>query len=114
MNLDELVTKLELISDDPAIEQLARVLLSWKSDDSTITELRRDIELFIGNRWVGREEEHDQMYSLWSEFRDHEIDMIGGMTMNERLYSFGLFERFDSSADEESQLVVYRKLLASP
>jgi len=54
------------------------------------------------------------MYALWSEFRDREVEKIGGMTMNERLFTFGLFERFDTFADEDARLIVYQKLLASP
>ena len=36
------------------------------------------------------------------------------MTMNERLYWFGLVERFDACPDQAASLVVYRKLHANP
>ena len=35
---------------------------------------------------------------------------IGGMTMNERLHRFGLFERFDACDAEEESQVVHNKL----
>jgi hypothetical protein len=38
---------------------------------------------------------------------------ISGMTMNERLYLFSLFDRFDSCKDDNEVETIYKKLLAS-
>jgi hypothetical protein len=51
---------------------------------------------------------------MWSLFRDEAISGIGGMTMNERLYAFSLSERFDACTDENSRLVIYKKLHTTP
>jgi len=114
MSFDELIAELERISSDPTIQRLASTVRRWKSNDSTVSELRLDIERFLGHSWIEEGDEHAKAYSLWSRFRDQEIDRIGGMTMNERLYSFGLFDRFDACTSDESRLVIYKKLLATP
>ena len=51
---------------------------------------------------------------MWSSFRDQAIAGIAGMTMNERLYWFGLFDEFDACPDQEAKLKIYKKLMASP
>lgn len=58
--------------------------------------------------------EHSNAYQLWREFKHDAIDRIDGMTMNERLFFFGLFERFDQSDTEKQKHAVYSKLLAKP
>ena len=113
MNLDELANYLSAGFSDPVVQQLAAVLLDWKADTSTAQDLRESVERYIGNTSIRREEDHKKVYDTWSSFRDNAIDGIGGLTMNERLYWFGLFDRFDSSANEE-KLIIYRKLHARP
>ena len=75
---------------------------------------KRWLRDFFGNTRLQSEADHSKAYGLWKAFRDDAIQGIGGMTMNERLYLFGLFERFDLSNTEEQKNVVYRKLLAKP
>jgi len=119
MNLDELANRLRVNFVDPAVQRLGAALLEWKTDSSTVVELRERIERYIGNSCIATEEEiateedHRAVYGLWSSFRDDAINRIGGMTMNERLYWFGLVDRFDGS-NEQEQLVIYRKLNATP
>jgi len=113
MNLDELANRLRVNFVDPAVQRLGAALLEWKTDSSTVVELRERIERYIGNSWIATEEDHRAVYGLWSSFRDDAINRIGGMTMNERLYWFGLVDRFDGS-NEQEQLVIYRKLNATP
>jgi len=114
MSLDELISGLENMRGDPAITRLAATLRDWKSDDTTVNDLQRVIERFIGHSWIENDALHEQTYALWSEFKAQAIDHIGGMTMNERLYSFGLFGRFDACESDADRLVVYQKLLAAP
>jgi hypothetical protein len=113
MNLDELANHLRTGFSDPVVQKIGTVMLQWKTDTSTAEDLRERVERYIGNSWISREEDHQRVYGLWSSFRDEAIGGIGGMTMNERLYWFGLFDRFDGSTKEE-RLVVYRKLHATP
>ena len=113
MNLDELANHLHTGFSDPVVHRLGTVMLNWKMDTSTVEDLRERVDRYIGNSWIGREEDHQKVFTLWSSFRDGAIGGIGGMTMNERLYWFGLFDRFDGSAKDE-RLTIYRKLDATP
>jgi len=76
--------------------------------------LKEGFERYIGNSWIENNDTHETIYHMWSSFRDEAITGIGGMTMNERLYYFGLFERFDDCEDQHARLVLYKKLHANP
>jgi len=56
------------------------------------------------------------MYLVWvaGVWNLQGIDGIGGMTMNERLWSFGLFDRFDLSQENKEKRIIYQKLHAKP
>jgi hypothetical protein len=114
MTLDELVTAIRITSSDPVAFQLADLLAGWKDDKADATELERTVERFVGNAWIASPAEHAQIYSLWSKFRDEGINGIGGMTMNERLYRFSLFHRWDSAQTDADRKTIYAKLLANP
>jgi len=110
MNYDEYIKETDRFSKDEVVSRLKKHLVSWKYDDTNILELADTIERFFGNSWIESEEAHSHLYRLWSAFKKEAIDGVGGMTMNERLYWFGLFERFDKS--ESEQKVIYAKLCA--
>lgn len=112
MTLDELTKEIRVISNEKFIQDLAKYIEEWKSDDRNAEALKTMVERFFGNAWIPQEEEHSKVYSLWSEFRDNVIHGVGGMTMNERLYAFGLFERFDSCRSDTEKLVIYGKVHA--
>lgn len=114
MDLDELANAIKQASSDPAALKLSDLLVNWKDDKSNATELERNIESYIGNTWIVSTEEHEKIYSLWSRFRDDAIHGIGGMTMNEKLYCFSLFPRWDEVRTEEERKAIYAKLLANP
>ena len=114
MTLDELAKAIRAVSTEPVVKGLARLLLDWKSDDSTADELRDRVERYLGNTWVEKEEDHSRIYGLWSAFRDEAIAGVGGMTMNERLYCFSLFRRFDACHHDDEKRAIYRKLHANP
>ena len=114
MNLDELAKEIQNISHEKVIQELSRHLLEWKTNNKTAENLKDEIEKYIGSSWVESDEDHEKVYQLWSSFRDEAILGIGGMTMNERLYFFGLLNRFDSTPNQESRLIVYKKLHAKP
>ena len=90
------------------------MLRDWKSDDTSVEKLRDSVERYVGKSWIESTEEHEQVYGLWSKFRDEAIEPIGGMTMNERLYWFDLFAPFDACNTEDDRARIYSKLLASP
>lgn len=114
MTLDKLTKRILEVSTDPVVQKLSDVLLDWKTDDSTVEELRTRVERYIGNSWIMDAENHTRVYGLWSAFQDDAISGIDDMTMNERLYCFSLFERFESCRNSEEKLAVYTKLHAYP
>jgi len=113
MTLDELANELRAASDEKAVQDLAKYIDDWKCDDRNTEALERAVERFFGNAWISKEAEHSKSYRLWSSFRNDVIHGIGGMTMNERLYAFGLFERFDSCKSEAERFEVYGKVHAN-
>tara|TARA_R110002124_G_C8951432_1_gene513349 strand:+ start:655 stop:999 length:345 start_codon:yes stop_codon:yes gene_type:complete len=114
MNLDELAQTFRSIPNEKLLKDLAQYIEAWKADDRTASELETMVERFFGNSWLSSDENHSKAYGLWEAFRNEAIRGIGGMTMNERLYLFSLFERYDACSTEEERLVVYSKLHAKP
>ena len=53
-----------------------------ETDNSMVSDLERVIEKYITNTWLDSEQEHQNTYSLWSDFEVNEIAYINGMTMN--------------------------------
>jgi hypothetical protein len=113
MNYDEYIKEVAKFSDDEVVARLRRHLFEWKQDDTNVVELADLVERFFGNSWIEKEETHNHLYRLWSNFKKEVIDSIGGMTMNERLYLLGLFQRFESSQSEAAKKVIYAKLCAN-
>ena len=65
-----------------------------------------------GNAWFEKDDDSNAFYRNWCHFRELAIDGIGGMTMNERLYVFGLFELWGES-DEKFRAVLRMKMKAN-
>lgn len=112
--LDELASSIKAASSDPVAVKLADLLSQWKDDDSNVEDLESWVERYIGNTWIASEEEHKSIYRLWSEFKSETVRCIHGMTMNERLFCFGLMSRFDAARTEQERKAIYAKLLANP
>lgn len=113
MTLDEYIDECEKRSADPVVKRLASVLRDWKEDSTNVTELAGRVEHFFGSSRMASESVHGALYRMWADFRSDAIDAIGGQTMNERLYFFSLFERFDRAASGTERDGIYAKLLAS-
>ncbi len=112
MNYDEYIEEAKKHSSDEVVARLVSHLTNWKSDNTNAVELADSVERFLGNSWITREETHAYLYKLWSSFEASAISCIGSMTMSERLYWFGLFERYESATKSE-QKVIYAKLCAN-
>ncbi|GLS84541.1 hypothetical protein [Paraferrimonas haliotis] len=112
MNYDEYIEEVRKYSSDEVIARLASHLKNWKSDNTNVIELADSIEKFFGNSWISNEETHSHLYRLWASFKTAAISGIGGMTVNERLYWFCLFERYENASEVEQQ-VIYAKLCAN-
>ena len=112
MNLDELTKNIRKVSKDKTVQKLADNIQEWKIDKRNVFELKDNIEHFLGNTWIEKQADLDKVYGMWTEFRKSAIDGIGGMTMNERLYWFGLFDLFDNAKNKNEQEKYYGKLMA--
>ena len=110
MHLDDLLASLQDASSDPVVKGLREYIDEWKADQATTAELGKHVERYIGNTWIEREEDHNVVYGLWSKFRDETIEGLPGMTMNERLSAFSLFERYDGTSNEAAKATVLAKL----
>lgn len=114
MDLDQLATAIAQTSNGPAAMQLSALLSDWKTDGTNVKELEGTVERFISSLGASPAVEHAKAADLWTQFRDETISRIGGMTMNERLYSFSLFPRWDGATTDEERKTIYAKLLANP
>jgi hypothetical protein len=98
MNLDELVQSIP--SNEHALrEQLAHWVDVWKRNEESLEQLSYVIGKWHGGVWFKDTEASNGFYRNWRQFKSEAIDGIGGMTLNERLYVFGLFEIWDSASD---------------
>ena len=113
MNLDELTKNIRKVSKEEIVQKLADNIHEWKTDGRTAVELKDNVERFLGYTWIEKRNDFDKVYNMWTEFRKSAIDGIGGMTMNERLYWFGLLELFDKTNNDAEQEKYYGKLMAS-
>lgn len=77
MNLDELSQEICKVSPDIVVQKLSRHLIEWKNNDETAEELNNRIERFIGNSWIENNEDHENIYKLWSSFKEEAIASIG-------------------------------------
>ena len=106
MHLDELTIEISKVSSEKSVQDLSSILIEWKTNSQTAKELEKSIEKYIGNTWINRNEDHEKIYNMWCSFKEEAISKIEGMTMNERLYWFCLF---DVALDLD---IIYRKVHA--
>ena len=103
--------KKRLSSLDAALVDLFLQRLDrWRDDDSTVEDLVSELDRTLGHIWFSSNEAHASAGLIIARLRDT-VAAIGGMTMNERLDAFDLFDRWDRSSDAERD-VLYKKLLA--
>jgi len=92
MNLDELVNS---VPEDDLRENLSRWVGEWKQDDKDIEALAYLIGKWHGNVWFQDTDASNIFHSEFQIFKSAAIDNVGGLTLNERLYWFGLFEAWE-------------------
>ena len=112
MNIDELTKNIKKISSEKNVQELAEFIQKWKTDEQNAFELKENIERYLGNAWIEKKADFEKVYGIWSEFRDSAINGIGGMTMNERLYLFGLFDLYEKAPNNTKKEKFYTKLMA--
>jgi intergrase/recombinase len=108
MNIDALINS---ISEKTLKDSISRWVDKWKKDEQSIHELYDLLNQWHGNARFQNHDEQNTFYRNLNKFKHDAIDGIGGMSLNERLYMFGLLEQWDSSNDAE-RLVIRTKLHA--
>jgi hypothetical protein len=89
------------------VDSFLNRISSWRNDDSTVEELLADLDRTLGHTWFRSNEDHGTAALGIARLRDT-IAAIGGLTMNERLFTF---DRWDP-ASEPKREILYQKLLA--
>ncbi len=112
MNIDELTKKIRSVSSESVVQGLADYLLEWKTNDKNALQLMESVERYFGNSWIENDKDYERIYKMWTDFRDEAINGIDGMTMNERLFWFGMFEMFDKAKNDDERQKLYDKLMA--
>jgi len=113
MNIDELTSRIRNCSPEREVQGLADLIAGWKCGETTVENLRYLGDKYLGNVWLSDDALRETIYALWQRFVREEIELIHAMTMNERLFTFGLMDRFESALADD-RLKIYKKLLANP
>ena len=113
MNIDELIRSIRDCSSLREVQGLANCIADWKVGETSVENLRYLGDKYLGSVWLASDELHEEVYALWQRFVHEKIEQIHGMTMNERLFTFGLMDGFDVSVGDE-RLAIYKRLLANP
>jgi hypothetical protein len=78
------------------IDLLLSRVSAWREDDTTVEALIADLSRLVNELGFSTHSGRAMVALPVAELRDT-IDAVGGMTMNERLFSFDLFERWGPS-----------------
>ena len=91
MNLDDLVRSIP--NRETALrDEFARLIDVWKRTPGSLEDLDYLVTKWHGNVWFQNSADSDIFLRNWRSFKTEAINALGGMTSNERLYFFGLFE----------------------
>jgi hypothetical protein len=112
MIFDELTEGIQKISNEKVVQDIVQYLKNWKDDDRNVDRLHYDFEKYLGNIRIETVTDFNKIYEMWKSFRDCAILNFAGMTMNERLYVFGLLDKFDTCKNIKEQNDIYEKLSA--
>jgi hypothetical protein len=111
MTIDELVQSIPDEESDLR-SQLARWIDEWKRSEDSIEKLSYMIGKWHGNVWFKDAQVSNCFWQNLCQFRTEAMDGIDGMTVNERLYGFGLIPQWDA-ADDIEKLKIRKKLRAN-
>jgi hypothetical protein len=110
MNLDELVNSIPN-SESELKQDLKKWIDDWKMNDKNIDDLEPLIGKWHGNVWFKDQQVSNKFYEDFRKFNEKAILGVGGITMIERLYWFGLLDLWDSS-DSKIKSIIRLKLKA--
>lgn len=111
MILDELVQSIP-DSESDLRGQLTRWVDEWKRSEESVEQLSYMIGKWHGNVWFKNTQVSNYFWQKLCKFRAEAINGISGMTVNERLYVFGLMHLWEST-DETGKLKIREKLRAN-
>jgi hypothetical protein len=94
------------------VDLLLSRVSAWRKDDTTVESLIGDLGRLVNELGFSSHSGRAKVALAIAELHDT-IEAVGGMTMNERLVSFDLFDRWDRASDAE-RAVLYGKVLARP
>jgi hypothetical protein len=77
---------------------------AWPTDSTTPAQLLDEMNRLLGNVWFSTTEIHQQAFEALEAFAQTVRD-LGGMTVNERLYFFGLFDKWDASSEADQKAI---------
>ena len=100
MNLDDLCNS---ISEKELRTNITHWVTEWKQNDKSVHDLSDMIDKWHGNVWFKDENASNDFLNNFQEFKRFAIDNIGGLTVNERLYLFGLFDAWDNQGEITKQ-----------
>lgn len=99
MTLDDLVNSIPE-SEGNLRKDLAHWVDDWKKSGDSLEQLCSLIEKWHAGVWFSDANASNAFYRNWTQLKAEEIECIGGMTMNERLFVFGLLDLWDNSNAE--------------
>jgi hypothetical protein len=99
-----------LVNVGPLADQDAKLrdlfvgrLDAWPTDDSTAEGLLADLNRILGNVWFSSSAVHTAVFQALEAF-GKEVHGVSGMTVNERLFTFGLLDSWDAATDATRKL----------
>jgi hypothetical protein len=99
MTIDDLPLLIPTEHADLQID-LARWITDWKRSEDDIERLRFLVDKWLGNVWINDENAFKALMQAWQTFKAESLDRVRALTVNERLFIFGLFEQWDASGTE--------------
>ena len=88
--------------DAKLLDLLVGRLEAWAADSATAETLLADLNRILGNVWFSTTEIHTAVFDALEAFAK-QVHGIEGMTVNERLFTFGLFDAWDSGTESTRQ-----------
>ena len=96
MNIDDLINSIDEIE---LRDNLNHWVCMWKSDESDIDNLYELVAKWHGNVWFKEKSKQNEFWDDLQSLKKVAINGLGGMTLNERLYLFGLSEEWEASSE---------------